>query len=357
MFVVTNREIKKGKKGLKQFGKEPNHKTPSELRFFEVDDEDVNNVTSLNDLLTKQEVKKLVEDFDNLAIDDTKPWYQSLRVACELFTKATAEGKSILLFIHGYNNDIGDVLKTALEIQNRYNLIVIPFCWPSNGNTISYLSDKDDARNSATAMLRVIEKIHQYHSLLVTTRRSKLALKAKKKHPENSEAERALFDKLLRAQCNTKISMLCHSMGNYVLKYASYPSHSAARKLVFDNIALVAADVNNSNHHNWVENLCIRNRLYIVINEKDGALKWSRRKPGEEQLERLGQHLKNLSSSNAYYIDVTRNKGVNDEHSYFKGDVVENNTTMHTIFSRIFPGDEIENELTYHADLNVYRSS
>ena len=223
-------------------------------------------------------------------------------------------------------------------MQKRYDLIVIPFSWPSNGLLTNYLSDKDDARGSATALSRAVGKIHQYHSLLVSATRNKLAKKAKKRHPENAEAERAFFDTLLKAECNTKINLLCHSMGNYVLKYASYPSGSALRKLVFDNIALVAADTNNPGHHRWVESLPARNRLYIVINENDGALQWSRRKPGEEQLERLGHHLRNLDASNAYYIDVTRNKGVGDEHGYFKGQTIDNNKTLEKIFTRIFQG-------------------
>ena len=83
--------------------------------------------------------------------------------------------------------------------------------------------------------------------------------------------------------------------GNYVLKYASKPGNSSLRKLVFDNIGLVAADANNPGHEQWVQNLPTRNRLYVVINENDSALKWSRRKPGGEQKERLGSHPRNLS--------------------------------------------------------------
>ena len=63
-----------------------------------------------------------------------------------------------------------------------------------------------------------------------------------------------------------------------------------------------------------------------------------------------------LSAKNAYYIDVTRNRGVGSEHSYFKGAGLKKNTTLKRIFSRIFEGGRAEQLLRYHADINVYRT-
>jgi len=360
MFVVTNRDIKKDASGLDIFGKEPNRNGPNELRLLEVDDSDVSNVTELNDKLTMADLNSLVSKYE-LEIDTSKPWFRSLKVACDLFDQAQKEKKHILFFVHGYNNDIGDVLKTAKELQNKYNLLVVPFTWPANGGgalsgTAAYLSDKEDARVSATALSRTVNKVAEYHELLTEGLRKRLERRAKEKHPQNSDAARALFNKLLNKECTLNISLLCHSMGNYVFKHASIPSHSALRRLTFDNIALVAADVNNPGHAAWLKNIPTRNRLYVVVNENDGALKWSRRKPGEEQLARLGHHLKNLNAENAYYIDVTRNRGVKDEHSYFKGSVINQNATFKKMFSQIFEGEDAEKSLEYHADLNVYRS-
>ena len=64
----------------------------------------------------------------------------------------------------------------------------------------------------------------------------------------------------------------------------------------------------------------------------------------------------NLNADNAYYIDVTRNKGVKDGHSYFKGAPVRGNATLKRLFAQIFTGDDAEKSLDYHADLNLYRS-
>lgn len=360
MYVVTNRDVKKGASGLGMFGEEPNRRGPNELRLLKVNDTDVNDVKELDDKLTSAELHALVAKH-KLKISPGETWYRSLQVACQLFERARKEKKHILFFVHGYNNDIGDVLKTAKEIQKHYNVLVVPFTWPANGGgplsgTAAYLSDKEDARVSATALSRMVEKVANYHAMLTEGLRDRLTTMANSKHPGNADAARALFNRLLNKECTVNISLLCHSMGNYVFKHGSIPSHSALRRLTFDNIALVAADVNNPGHERWLEDIPTRNRLYVVVNENDGALKWSRRKPGEEQLARLGHYLKNLNAENAYYIDVTRNRGVKDDHGYFKGRVIKENATIKRLFANIFEGQDAEKALEYHSDLNVYRS-
>ncbi|MEM8563823.1 MAG: alpha/beta hydrolase [Pseudomonadota bacterium] len=359
MYIITNRKIR-DEHGLAKFGKEPNAAGPNELRLLEVNDADLSDIKLLEDELSVSEKDNLKTKF-KIELDVQKPWYRSLEVACNLFDQARRQKKHILLFVHGYNNDVGDVLKTARELQKKYKVLVVPFTWPANGGgplsgTAAYLSDKEDARVSATALSRTVDKIGHYHALLTAGLRADLSKKVKAKHPENSDAARALLNRMLSKECSVNISLLCHSMGNYVFKHASIPSHSALRTLIFDNIAMVAADVNNPGHSQWLHNIPTRNRLYVVINENDGALKWSRRKPGEEQLARLGHYLKNLDADNAYYIDVTRNRGVRDDHSYFKGSVVNQNATVKKLFSQIFEGEDAEKSLDYHPDLNVYRS-
>ena len=360
MFVITNRVVDEKKTGLDVFGKEPNPAGPNELRMVEVTGTRQFKVSVLQDQLKKTEVKALAKKYQ-LAIDPDQPWYASLRVACELFDRTQNEDKQLLLFVHGYNNDMQDVLKTANELERLYRLIVVPFSWPANGGgkvsgAAAYLSDKDDARSSATALHRTIEKVHFYHRLLTQSATEHCLHEALLKHEDNRERAHVHFTRLMEQQCKATVNLMCHSMGNYVLKYASKPGNSSLRKLVFDNIALVAADANNPGHEQWVQNLPTRNRLYVVINENDSALKWSRRKPGDEQKERLGNHLRNLNAKNAYYLDVTRNRGVGSKHSYFKGNSVKKNATLKRIFSRIFEGGKAEQLMNYHADINVYRT-
>ena len=312
----------------------------------------------LDDELPELEARDLLKKH-GLKINPDEKQYASLRVACELFEKAISEKRHILVFVHGYNNDMRDVIKTAIELERLYKVIVVPFSWPANGGgpvfgTAAYLSDKADARASDTALHRAIDKIGQYHGLLTEGLQKRLWATATKAESKNHESARALFAQSLEQNCTTTLNLMCHSMGNYVLKHATVSSDSATRRLTFDNVCLVAADVNNPEHDSWVEHVPSRRRLYVVINENDRALKWSRIKPGDEQKERLGHHLKNLNANNAYYIDVTRNKNVGSEHSYFKGNAV-NDQTVRDIFTRMFEGRVVERQLAYDAHLNVYR--
>lgn len=360
MFIITNRVVDASKTDLEAFGKEPNPEGPNELRMVSVSGTTKFSVKVLGDKLSQTEVDELISQY-NLNIDPAKDWYASLRVACALFTQANKEGKQILFFVHGYNNDIRDVIKTAVELEQLYNVIVVPFSWPANGGgkvsgAAAYLNDKDDARSSSTALHRAVEKVQFYHGMLTENTNQACMVEARAKYPENREKAQTYYTKLMAKKCNTTLNLLCHSMGNYVLKYASKPGNSSLKGLVFDNIALVAADANNPGHESWVQCLPTRNRLYVVINENDGALSWSRRKPGDEQKARLGHHLRNLVAENAYYIDVTRNRGVASEHSYFKGKPVDRNASLKKVFARIFEGGKAEQLLDYHADINVYRS-
>ncbi len=360
MYLITNREIIKGAKGLKRFGKKPNTEGPNELRLMKVERTSRSwKVSEVADKLSTAAVRKLKEKFD-LDIDETQPWYGSFKVACDLFEQARDQQKSILFFIHGYNNDVEDVLKAAREIESLYDVIVVPFTWPANGGgklsgAAAYLSDKADARASATALNRAVGKIQFYHSLLTEKRKGELRRRADRKFPDNRQAADAWFTRLLEKECPIRLSLLCHSMGNYVFKYTLKTSDNVTSSLVFDNICLVAADANNERHRDWVGQLDVRKRVYVVINENDFALRASRRKPGGEQKARLGHYLRRLDSPNACYIDVTPAPGIGNEHTYFKGEAVAQNDLLRGLFQLMFNGESVEDDLVYHADRNFYR--
>lgn len=358
MYVITNRSLDELATGLEVFGKTPNQKGPNELRLVDVTRSGSGyKIQVLGDELSKSEVEALKQKFD-LDIETDEVWYASLRVACDLYEQATRSSKHILLFVHGYNNDMGDVLKTCESLEKNYGLVVIAFSWPANGGGIfgktAYLSDKSDARASADALNRTVGKLAFFHEKLTAGTRAKIQEEAQKKHPNNPQAQYALFTKLLEKTCTTSVNLVCHSMGNYLLKYATKPSASPLRQLVFDNIALVAADANNPDHESWVEALPPRRRLYVVINENDHALGWSRRKPGEQQKARLGHYLKNLVARNAYYLNVTQAAWVKSQHSYFKGDAIEKNAKLKALFAAIFQGEPAEDLLRYRNEGNFF---
>ena len=359
MYLITNRAINKEETGLDIFGKTPNPVGPNELRLMRVTKKNNTWVAKkIKDKLTPATVKALKEKH-KLDIDISKPWHGSLEVACELFAQAREKQKSILFFVHGYNNDVEDVLNAAYEIESLYGVIVVPFTWPANGGgkisgTASYLSDKADARASSGALNRAVGIIQQLHLMLTAARKNLLFERAQKKHPDNGQDAQSHFVKLLEKDCPVTLNLLCHSMGNYVFKNTLKTGDNATSKLVFDNICLVAADANNKDHAQWVGKLDVRKRINVVINENDSALKASRMKPGDEQLARLGHYTRQLNSPNAHYIDVTDAKHVDSEHTYFKGDAVENES-LKFMFKEMFNGRPVEQHLKYYPDNNSYK--
>lgn len=357
MYVITNRKINKGK-GLGIFGKTPNPSGPLELRLVKVTRKGASwNTSVVVDRLSANEIKALKKKF-NLDIDVKQDWYGSLRVACELFERARNESKSILLYVHGYNNDIRDVLKTSEQLEKEHGVVVVPFTWPADGGgalsgTIAYKSDKSDARASEGALNRAVAKIQFFHNLLIEANKTKLQVRAQEKHKNNRQAAQELFSRLMSIECPTSLNLLCHSMGNYLLKKTLLNSGNATSQLVFDNACLVAADANNNNHAAWVGNIDVRKRIYIVINENDFALRASRIKPGDEQQARLGHYSKKLDSDNANYINVTEADKVGNMHSYFVGDAMKN-AALKTMFTGMFNGEAIESQLLYQTDSNTY---
>jgi esterase/lipase superfamily enzyme len=362
MFVVTNREIRNPKRyrGLDLFGPSPNPKGPNELRIVEVTKQGGDYVTDpVPDQLTLKEARMLKRTF-RLDIDERQIRHGSLRVACQLMRQATQQQRHILVYVHGYNNDMTDVVKTVEDIEQLYGVIVLPFSWPANGGgvvsgTAAYLNDKQDARASMDALNRFLDKLHFFHLKLVEARKDELWQQADGEFPDNPSGAQERFAELLHDDCKVNMSMLCHSMGNYLLKYALRPTKAASKQLIFDNISLVAADANNAAHQTWAEQLQVRNRLYVMINENDFALEWSRRKPGDEQGPRLGHYLKNLTARNVRYIDVTQAKAVDNAHNYFTGKPVQRNAALKALFSLALEGGRADDGLPYAADVNAYR--
>ncbi len=271
MFIITNRKISQKVGGFKIFKKTPNPKCSNELRLLELMNpkEDEKEFVLLSDKLKKRKVQEIKNKF-RLDIDENQEYYASLDVASRVFQKSRDEKKQILVFVHGFNNDMQDIVTKALEIENTYKVIVIIFSWPANGGgvitgTASYLSDKSDARASANALNNFFKKLYQYHALFTKAEIDNLWNKANTKYTNNPEKAKMHYVKLQKRLCDVSINLLCHSMGNYVLKYSTIPSDTELSKPIFDNICLVAPDTNNKDHRTWVEKIEAKSNLYIVI--------------------------------------------------------------------------------------------
>ena len=180
-----------------------------------------------------------------------------------------AEQKHLSLFVHGYNNGWKDSAKRYMQIKrDLYDAkdlgMLVLFSWPSNGTSAGYLPDREDARESGPQTAELFVRLHE-----IVTAEQRLA---------------ARTDDLSR-MCRAKISVIAHSMGNYVvqkgLAVAAKRLNSPQLITLVHQLAMVAADVDNDLFQNdrpqeddgsLMSNLCYRiSALYTGLDEVLGA--------------------------------------------------------------------------------------
>jgi len=145
----------------------------------------------------------------------------------------------VLVYIHGYNVSWASAVGSALSFQEMLNqsrdrdpsqgVLVVLFTWPSDGMAlpfVSYKSDRTDARGSGYAIGRGFLKLADYLVMLRDRSRG---------------GERL---------CDQDIHLLCHSMGNYVLRnalerMALFTPRSVLPR-IFEHVFLCAADVDDN---------------------------------------------------------------------------------------------------------------
>ena len=143
-----------------------------------------------------------------------------------------AREKHVTLFIHGYNTTWAEAVRRYRQITSalytcRSSLgLCVLFTWPSDGMKIGYYPDRLDARRSADELAQVLSMLYDH------LRRNQ---------------ERTM--ETGRPQCRAKISVIAHSMGNYLLQKAMH--HVWTRKnqpllvSLVNQLVMVAADVDN----------------------------------------------------------------------------------------------------------------
>lgn len=314
MYIVTNRNLQPRAKPTARFGKEFNENGPDELRLAEA---------------TKTAAGWQVRILGDTVRYKSKSMYASEQAFLKLQEHMRKQKRNCLLFVHGFNNDFKDVLERGWRLQETYDLEVIVFTWPADGRLTGathYRSDKRDAVRSAPALDRTLEKLAGYFC----------------KHEDQTLA------------CRQRISLMMHSMGNYLFKNLMKSSIYHGETSIFDNVVLVAADVNNEGHAEWIDRVAYRRRLYVTINEDDKALRLSRLKVGDAQKARLGHFTQNLTAERAIYFDFTRALHVEDSHAYFEGKPLKNEN-VRRVFHEMFHGERAERDLEYNVHARTYQ--
>jgi esterase/lipase superfamily enzyme len=250
--------------------------------------------------------EKLVPDSAGRTLDAQKTRLGSSSVFHDLRKAMIDDCRDTLVFVHGYNVSFREALKAAADLAGKLEGVgdgrgvnVFLFSWPSDGSMapfLAYANDRRDAAASGAALARGMLKVYDYL----------LAL-----NPEEL--------------CKQRLHLMCHSMGNYVLRHAvqEFMRQSSQRSVrIFDQVLLMAPDEDDDAfEHDYKLRLLprIARRVNVYFNRNDRAMAVSDiTKANPERLGDDGPRQPFQMPAKVSQIDCTPVvKGV-VEHSYYK---------------------------------------
>lgn len=163
-----------------------------------------------------------------------------------------------LVFIHGFKADLKIALNTLRELHNRYVVPqespienIVLFTWPAKSQLLKYRDDARDAVKSGYALARSYASMKEFFKKTFVTEKQK--------------------------QCNQKIHLMCHSMGNRVLEsmITSLNEMNIEVTSTFGEILLVGSDID----YDALEKprplyrlLDVGERVHVYYHNKDQAL-------------------------------------------------------------------------------------
>lgn len=281
-----------------------------------------------------------------------------------LFTEIAAEEykKPWLVFLHGFHQDPAETVEKARLLQEIHGVNVVLFAWPSHPQPIKSFETKKikkELRAYLQSMLFGFARPNLITKLLIEvknfikdfTSNYKPARKNAENSTEDFYAALSLINQQLLPKVGVKrLSLVVHSMGNYLLQRTLYDKNGLP--IVFNNIVSHEADVKASNHASWIPGLFgySENKVYITVNSADSTLAASNilhRYYKEKDTSRLGQstRLKPEGIHQGYiqklvqYLDFTDGVGIDCEHEILTRNNQQIDENIVALLGRIFRGE------------------
>jgi esterase/lipase superfamily enzyme len=177
--------------------------------------------------------KTPLDKFKNWKMVSKEQFMVLLKDAADQFPllehKENEDQKHVSFFIHGYNNGWDDAALRYQKICKALYTgpdglgICISFDWPSLGSVLGYLPDREHARETAGDLVEVFSELYDW-----------------------------LLNKQANADtdpCKAKISVISHSMGNYVVQKAMALAWTRKNQpllvSLINQLVMVAADVDS----------------------------------------------------------------------------------------------------------------
>jgi esterase/lipase superfamily enzyme len=285
--MMTNRKLSGDKLGH----------SIADMRYFEHSKGPITKLSNWAPLTKKQFADRLIQ------IAGTFP---------QVPEEDNEEQKHVSVFIHGYNNEWEqsvtryDQVRTDLFDSHKLGQLIL-FAWPSNGSAAAYLPDREDARGCADALALELKDLHDY---MVAMQR----LIAQTQDPTKA--------------CKAKLSIIAHSMGNYVaqkaLAVAAKKLNSPQLLTLITQLAMVAADVDNDlfqrdkpgdSDGSLMANVCYRiGALFTGLDQVLGASAGLKHF-GTRRLGRSGLSDRSNVWDNVFDVDVSAAIKKTDVHS------------------------------------------
>lgn len=140
--------------------------------------------------------------------------------------------RHVTLFVHGFNNGWQSAVRLYQSLcrglfrGDQSMGICVLFTWPSDGMVTNYLPDRADARGAAPDLANVLSDLYDW-------------MVAKEVEGAEDPAN----------GCKAKVSLIAHSMGNYVLQKAMQRAWTRKNQpllvSLINQLLMVAADVDN----------------------------------------------------------------------------------------------------------------
>lgn len=240
---------------------------------------------------------------DELTTDAAKTWLNA--------TVKRSPDRSVLVFIHGFNNRFEDAVYRFAQIVHDSDVKSAPVLvtWPSRGSLLAYGYDRESTNYTRNAL-------------------------------------EALFQYLAADHEVREVSILAHSMGNWLalegLRQMAIRNGGLPAK--FKNVMLAAPDVDVDVFRSQIEDMGKRQaRFTLFVSRDDRALAFSRRVWGD--IPRLGSidpeghpYKQELEANGITVIDLTKVKaGDGLHHSKF----AESPEVVQLIGARISEGQTL----------------
>lgn len=284
-YLLTNREIDGNK--IREDGKEP----ASELFRIAEYNPNTNDFRLIPDTAPGQQVT-FKEKLD--ASTKLTDFTGSKRLFYDLYrTMSGEDGGDVLLYIHGFNNDLDavrdafkELIKNYVEPDDCSVKQIVVFSWPAR-NDAQYRDDRRDAKVSGYTLGRAVQKLGQFLEEFFSPQA-----------------------KPLNKPCGNRLHIMCHSMGNFVFQSMidELRAISWSREL-FNQIILTAADVDYDvfEHTQSLATLpeyCKRATVYFNTEDKALFISATTKNPAS-RLGSNGPRVATIIPNNITIVDVS----------------------------------------------------